>query len=138
MAAMKDRRHERVAELLSAMKTPEQASAEAGYDTKAKSFASNARKRACRPDIKARVAELQGQIAACMVIDAAWLRDKMAKIAGTEIADDDIRASDVIAAANLLAKMIPGALAPTKVMPSDADGNQLLHVFKLEYPQPKP
>lgn len=103
------------------MKSAEQASLDAGYPQNS-SFASNARKRATYPHIKARVAELQSQQAACMVIDAAWLQGKVARLAGYEIELRHVKASDIIAAANLLAKMIPGALVPLKVAPTDPSG----------------
>lgn len=123
MAALANRRHERVAQCLAAMKSAEQASAEAGYPRNS-SFAANARKRACYPHIKERVAELQGQQAACMVIDAAWLQGKVARLAGYEIDLKHVKASDVISAAALLAKMLPGALVPQKVAPTDPGGNE--------------
>ncbi len=112
MAALANRRFERVAQSLAAMKSAEQASVDAGYP-KTSSFAANARKRATYPEIKARVKELQDQQAACMVIDAAWLLGKCAKMAGYEIKPRN--ASEVISAMSLLAKMLPGALVPTKL-----------------------
>lgn len=123
MAALANRRFERVAQALAAMKSAEQASLEAGYP-KTSSFAANARKRATYPQIKERVAELQGQQAACMVIDAAWLQGKVARLAGYEIDLKHVKASDVISAAALLAKMLPGALVPQKVAPTDPEGNE--------------
>lgn len=122
MAVLRDRRHECVAQFLAQMKTPAEASALAGYDTKAKSFKDNARKRACRPDIKGRVTELQGQIAACAIIDVAWIRGKTARIAGVEFDPENIPASVAVTALALLAKMTPGALVPEKVAITDADG----------------
>jgi hypothetical protein len=120
MAALANRRFERVAQSLAAMKSAEQASIDAGYP-KTSSFAANARKRATYPEIKARVKELQDQQAACMVIDAAWLRGKVARMAGYEIETRHMKASDVIAAAALLAKMLPGALIADKLEVGGSD-----------------
>jgi len=114
MAALANRRFERVAQCLAAMKSAEQASIEAGYP-KTSSFAANARKRATYPEIKVRVKELQDQQAACMVIDAAWLRGKVARMAGYEIETRHMKPSDVTASQALLAKMLPGALVPDKL-----------------------
>lgn len=131
MAALPDRRHERVAQLLAVMKTAAEASAEAGYDTKALSFESNAKKRACRPDIKARVAELQSAIAACAVIDAAWICGKAAAIGGITLNPEEIKPTDVIAALNLLAKMTPGALVPQKVTATNPEGDGPMQVIEI-------
>jgi len=95
------------------MKTPVQASREAGYKD-GTSFAPNARKRAQRKDIRARVAEIQAKEADLVSINAEWIRRSAAEVAGVKINDDQIKASDKIAALNLLAKMTPGALAPEK------------------------
>jgi hypothetical protein len=122
VAALANRRHERVAQALAAMKSAEESSVEAGYP-KTSSFAANARKRATYPEIKARVKELQSQAAACMVIDAAWLRGKVARMAGYEVPISHMKASDVIAACALLAKMLPEALVPQKVAPTNPEGD---------------
>lgn len=122
MAALRDRRHEKVAQLLALMKTPEEASREAGYKD-GTSFAANARKRAQHPRIRSRVAEIQAKEADLASVDVAWIRRKTAEVAGVDIAADAIKASDKIAALNLLAKMTPGALVPQKIAPTDADGD---------------
>jgi hypothetical protein len=124
MAALRDRRHEKVAQLLAVMTPYEQASREAGYKD-GSSFRDNARKRAQRPDIKARVAELQAKEADLISINAEWIRRNAAQVAGVEVAVKDIRASDKIAALHLLAKMTPGAIVPTKVEASGADGDAI-------------
>jgi len=122
MAALRDRRHEKVAQLLAVMTPYEQASREAGYKD-GSSFKANARKRALRPDIKARVAELQAKEAALASVNAAWIMRETAEVAGVKLADDQVKASDKIAALNLLAKMIPGALVPQKIAPTNPDGD---------------
>jgi len=136
MAALGNRRFERVAQCLAAMKSAEQASAEAGYP-KTSSFAANARKRATYPQIKARVKELQDQQAACMVIDAAWLRGKVARLAGYEVGIEKLKPGDVIAAAALLAKMLPGALAPVKIAPTGPDGDNA-YIAEVRWAEPEP
>jgi hypothetical protein len=129
MAALKDRRHEIVAQKLASGANAEAASAALDsdnrpiYNINAKSFASNARKRAQRSDIKARVIEIQSAIAAYTVIDAAWIRGRAARIGGLDVDPEKISASEVIAALGLLAKMTPGALVPTKIAPTGADGD---------------
>ena len=61
MPGLRNPKHQRVALALFAGQTPEQASAAAGYDSMASSFAPNARKRAQRPDIRREVARLQAE-----------------------------------------------------------------------------
>jgi hypothetical protein len=117
-----DEKYERFAQLLFALKPAHEAYLEVGYP-KGKSFKANARRLASNPKVKARVAELQAQAAACMVIDAAWLRGKVARMAGFEIETRHMKASDVIAAMGLLAKMLPGALVPQKIAPTDPEGD---------------
>lgn len=124
MAALENRRHERVALSLAQGKTAEEASRDAKYPTEASSFVQNARKRAQRKDIKARAAELQTQIAAVAVIDAAWLRGRVARVVKFDVSEGQLKATDWIAAAALLAKMIPGALVPTKIAPTSPDGTE--------------
>lgn len=136
MAALKNRRFEHVAQALFLMKTPEQASADAGFNTKGSSFASNARKRAQHPLIKARVAELQSQAAAVAIIDAAWIRERVARIADVRHDDDKVKPSDSVAAAALLAKMTPDALVPTKINPTDGDGNDLFPMVEIRFVKP--
>lgn len=126
MAVLPNPQLERVSQELARLKSPEQASEIAGYDTAASSFASNARKRACRPDVKVRVAEIQAADAVLSSVDAEWIRLNAARIAGTFIDPDDIKATDVIAALNLLAKMTPGALVPTKLEATGKDGERLI------------
>lgn len=122
MADLRDRRHEKVARLLAEMKTPEEASREAGYKD-GTSFAANARKRAQRPDIRARVAELQAKEADLVSVNVAWIKRKASLIAGVEFDREDIRPSDALAALNLLAKMTPEALVPQKIAPTNPAGD---------------
>jgi hypothetical protein len=122
MSVLGNPRYERAAQVLASGGSAETAAAAAGYNTKGTSFKPNARRLIQRPDIRARVAELQGQIAAAMVIDAAWIRTRVARIADVKIAPDDVRASDVIAAAHLLAKMTKDALVPQTVGIGGAGG----------------
>jgi phage terminase small subunit len=125
MSVLGNPRYERAAQVLASGGSAETAAAAAGYNTKGTSFKPNARRLIQRPDIRARVAELQGQIAAAMVIDAAWIRTRVARIADVKVDPEDIGASDVIAASRLLAQMTPGAIVPTKVEASGADGDPI-------------
>src|SRR5882672_925941 len=122
MAALRDRRHEKVAQLLAVMTDYEEASRQAGYKD-GSSFRANARKRSHRPDIKARVAELQAKEADLVSIDAAWIKRKASKIAGVEFESEEVKPADALAALNLLAKMTEGALVPQKIAPTNADGD---------------
>ena len=124
MAALRDRRYEQVAQALAVMKTPAAASREAGYKD-GTSFDDNARKRANRPDIRARVAELQAAQAELVEVNAAWIKAKAARIAGIDFDSSEVKPSDALAALNLLAKMTLGALVPTKIAPTTPEGEML-------------
>lgn len=73
MSSLRNPKHEIVAQELAAGKTPEQASDLAGYDRSASSFASNARKRAQRKDIRERLKEIQAIGAKCAAVTAESL-----------------------------------------------------------------
>jgi hypothetical protein len=79
MPRLENGRMEHLAQLLFAGKDTYDASRGAGYADDASSFASNARKRANRREVKARVAELQERAAGMAEIDKTfillWLRD---------------------------------------------------------------
>lgn len=114
MPVLANAQHERVAQLLATGCSAEDASAQAGFNVKASSFAPNARKRAQRPDIRERVKELQGQVADRLIdITVEWIEQKLAKIADVELERKDIKASDVIAALREIGK-IRGMYAPEK------------------------
>ena len=72
MSRLLDRRHEHVAQLLFAGKTAEEASRGAGYPD-GTSFRANAKKRAGKKDIKARVAELQDRAAEAAEVDKTFI-----------------------------------------------------------------
>lgn len=76
MPALRNPKHEIVAQELAAGHTPEQASETAKFP-KGSSFAANARKRAQRKDIKARVAEIQEPMAERAGITAEYLLAKL-------------------------------------------------------------
>lgn len=123
MAPLRDPRYEKVAQLLAVGKSTEQASREAGYKD-GTSFAANARKRSQRPEIRARVKEIQAKEADLASVNAAWIMRKTAEMAGVDLPPDAIKASDKLGALNLLAKMVPGALAPQKL--DDSGGLTIL------------
>lgn len=117
-----DEKYERFAQLVFSGMPDHEAYLEVGYP-KGSSYKANARRLSHHPKVKARVKELQSQAAACMVIDAAWLRSKVARLAGFEIELSKLKASDVIAAQALFAKMIPEALVPQKIAPTNPEGD---------------
>src|SRR5229473_4833430 len=111
MPLIRNPKHEKVAQLLASLKSPEEAAREAGYPN-GTSFKANARRLSHHPAIRERVTELQTTEADLVTVDVAWIKRKTAEVAGVEIAPSDVKASDKIAALNLLAKMTPGALVP--------------------------
>lgn len=124
MPVLGNPRHERAAQVLAGGGTAEGAAAAAGFDTEASSFSANSRRLIQRPDIRARVAELQGQVADKLVdITVEWVEQRLAKIADTILEPDDIRASDVIAALREIGK-IRGMYAPEKLAPTTPEGDQ--------------
>lgn len=104
------------------MASAEEASERAGYDTTAASFASNARKRGCRADVKARVQELQQAAIPDVIGDASrFIKDRCFNIAAHDLGKAKTKVSDQIAAMALLAR-IDGLLAPTKLATTDPTG----------------
>jgi hypothetical protein len=73
MGILRNPQLEIVAQELAAGKLPEPASAAAGYDTAASSFAPNARRRAQNAKVRARVVEIQQIGARCAAISAEML-----------------------------------------------------------------
>lgn len=111
MGVLSDRRLEIVAQELARGKSPAEASVAAAYKP-GTSFKHNARKRACRPDVKARVLELQRISGVVAAADSAYIQRKLIEITEA-VPKMAIRPSDQIAALTLLARII-GALAPEK------------------------
>jgi hypothetical protein len=113
---MRDPRHEIVAQAIASGKAAVEASEEAGYPP-GSSFAANARKRAQRLDIKARVAELQAPAEAraemANAVSREWLLRRLHRIADLDLADAEVTVTDQIAAMRLAAQ-IGGHLAPTR------------------------
>jgi hypothetical protein len=114
MSLLPDRRLEAVAQNLAKMMSPEEASAAAGYDAKKTSFASNARKRACRKDVKARVADLlEASIPDVIEQASDFIKRRCIELAAPDLGRKKLKPSDQIAALTLYAK-VTGALAPEK------------------------
>lgn len=134
MAALRDPRREKFAQALAAnlangMKRAEaadEAAKTAGYG--GQSRAPNARKRAQRGDVKARlrelmtpgIAESERQIA----VDVEWAVERLAGIANVELDEELIKAADVIGAIRLVAQ-IKDWLAPDKHEHSGRDGGPI-------------
>lgn len=112
MGVLPDRKLEKVAQELARFKSPTEASEAAGYKA-GTSFGPNARKRACRPDVKARVLELQRISGVVAAADSAYIQRKLMEITEVPVAKSAIKPSDQIAALTLLAKIV-GAMAPEK------------------------
>lgn len=128
MPTLPDRKLEKVAQELAQLRTAEQASKAAGYDDTRSSFKSNARKRACRADVKARVQEIQGKDADEVSFNiAAWIEGRLIEIASPKLAESKIKVSDQISALQSLGK-IHDIFAPEKVK---ADVN-IWHDFSPE------
>ncbi len=132
MPLIRNPKHEKVAQLLASLKSPEEAAREAGYPN-GTSFKANARRLSHHPAIRERVTELQTTEADLVTVDVAWIKRKTAEVAGVEIAPSDVKASDKIAALNLLAKMTPGALVPQTLGIAGQDGEGPVEfAWKLE------
>ena len=85
--------HERVAQELASGKSPVEASRLAGYPD-GLSFEANARKRASRPDIKARVLQLQKRAAVLAEVDKGYILAKLKDLAEFNLADYLVRGKD--------------------------------------------
>ena len=121
--------YEAAAQVLAARGTAEDAAAAAGYNREARSFKDNARKFIQRPDIRARVQELQGDIAEKVTTATAeWIEQQLVTIAEADV--KEIKASDKIAALRELAK-IRGIYAPEKVAPTTPDGDAPYDPLKI-------
>jgi hypothetical protein len=132
MPVLRNPRHEKVAQLIASQKSFQEAAREAGYPV-GTSFKANARRLSHHPAIRARVTELQETEASLVVVDVAWIKRKTAEVASVEIAPSDVKASDKIAALNLLAKMTPGALVPQTLGIAGQDGKGPVEfAWKLE------
>ena len=129
MPVLGNARYEAAAQVLAGRGSAEEAAAAAGYDTNARSFKSNARRFIQRDDIRARVQELQGNIADKVVTATAeWIEQQLVTIAEADV--KEIKASDKIAALRELAK-IRGIYAPEKVAPTTPDGDAPYDPLKI-------
>ena len=115
------------AQALAAGNTPVEAARIAKYPN-GTSFAANARKRAQRADVKARVAELRApaleKVKKDIEISVEWAAKKLAAIADFDLGAEITKVSDQIAAINLLAK-INGWMAPEKSELSGKNGGPI-------------
>ena len=121
MPVIRNPKHEKVAQLLASLKSPEEAAREAGYP-EGTSFKANARRLSHHPAIRERVTEHQTTEAALVVVDVAWIKRELAEVAGVKIEPHNIKASDKVSALAQLGKMTPGALVPTQTEMSGPDG----------------
>jgi hypothetical protein len=117
MGVLTNRRLEVFAQLLAVGKTVYDAAREAGYNANAASFESNARQRYSKPEVKARVAELQqrtaDRVADRISIDRAWILAQLQEIAGYDLTGTEINTAHKLKALELVAKVV-GAFAPEK------------------------
>jgi hypothetical protein len=107
---------ERFAQALALNKSPEESARIAGYQGTGATFAANARHKANRPVVKARVAELRApglaKVEQQIEKNVEWVISKLAEIVDCPIDQNDIKAADIIAAARQMAA-IRGWNAPT-------------------------
>jgi hypothetical protein len=89
------------------------AAREAGFNPDVPSFEANARKRATRPDVRARVKELQERVANKVVCDLAWVTQRLVEIAGIPLGGMEIKTADTLKAMDMLIK-VRGYYAPEK------------------------
>jgi hypothetical protein len=110
-------RLELFSEALAMGKSSSEAAHIAGYPA-GSSFASNARKRAQRSDVKARVAELRkpalDKLAAEIDLSVEWALGRLYAIASPDLGKRAIKTPDQLRAIELLAK-IRGWMAPDKL-----------------------
>lgn len=104
MGVLTEPRLELLAQALAAGKTVIEASKAAGYKN-GTSFASNARKRAQRKDVKARVLEIQTVSGVFAAVDAAYLQRKAQEIVEVPLIADDVSTADRIKALDFIAKL---------------------------------
>lgn len=112
MGVLNEPRLERLAQELARGKTVVEASQLAGYKP-GSSFSSNARKRANRKDVKARVLELQTISGVLAAADAAHLERKALEIIEVPLDPESVSPADRIKAMDFIAK-IKGFYAPEK------------------------
>ena len=103
---------EAFAQELAKGKTQHQAAIDAGYPL-GSSIASNARRRAQTPKVRARVRELRERIAVSTVADQVYVQRRLMEISDTAIDPDDVRPSDIIQALKTLMDL-NGLKAPEK------------------------
>jgi hypothetical protein len=110
---LRNPKHEKVAQELAKFKSPVEASQAAGYPP-GSSFAANARKRVQRPDIRARVKEIQTISGVVAAADSAYIQRKLIEMTEVPLVPDHVRPSDQLKALELLGKIID-VFAPEKV-----------------------
>ena len=109
-----------------------------GYQNPSKTFAANARKKAQRKDVKARVAELLApkteQAEREIEATKEWTTAKLVEIANQPIADAEVKTSDKLTALHRLAEL-NGWYPPQKVSPTNPQGDgPAEHVFRWKTP----
>jgi hypothetical protein len=128
MPAIKNPKLEAVAQELANGKSTEEASRAAGYPD-GSSFKPNAKRRAQRPDVKARVAELRAPGVAKaeehVAINTEYVLTKASDIVNVKKPASAVKVSDQVAALNLIAKVI-GILAPDKLEHTGKDGGKIV------------
>jgi hypothetical protein len=114
VAVLANDRHEAAARVRALGGSAEDAAAAAGYDIKASSFSSNARRLIQRADIRERIKELQAETASKATdITAEAIHKILWRIASKRLEDEEIKTSDVLAAAREIGKML-GFYAPDR------------------------
>jgi hypothetical protein len=129
---------------LAAGKSYTDASREAGYNTTAKSFEVKARQRGNRPDVKARVRELQEdlqeRVVEKLVVDLTWIEERLMAFASAVFDRTDIKPADALRAVDMLVK-VRGFYAPEKkIVAGDAQQPMVVKriVSVIVDPNPRP
>lgn len=87
MPILRNQRLETVAQELACGHSPDEASRIAGYDQRASSFSPNARKRAARKDVQARLAEIRAPGVHAAEVTTEWMLTKLREFAEYNIDD---------------------------------------------------
>jgi hypothetical protein len=118
MGVLRNARLEVFAQLLAVGKPIYQAAREAGYNPDAPSFEANARSRRAKPEVRARIEELQqncaNRVADRVAIDRAWVLGQLADVASIDTESIEPKLADKLRALELLCR-VQGYFAPSKV-----------------------
>jgi hypothetical protein len=113
MGVLNNPKHEKVAQELAKFKSPVEASQAAGYPP-GSSFAANARKRVQRPDIRARVKEIQTVSGVMAAADSAYIQRKLIEMTEIPLDEEQVNPAVQLKALEMLGRIID-VFAPEKI-----------------------